>query len=213
MDMNKFLSDIRETADSLGISLLPEDHYALERLRYLDKTINRVKEMALVPVCEGYTPIKDVLIRSTREMSHGQRQILEVIKRLEEAEPGTQLCVYIYDNRVTFSPVSNDGKPLHSYLIFIDEVASEIVPSLFEKRFGCLIAEGKSNVIDSLVSLANDSSVLPLIDLVREEQEPGPIFFCTDPNVWVCYENEADYVVQIDLEDGYLVHRLYKKEV
>lgn len=210
---NDFIESIRETADEYGISLLPEDHYALSRIEYLDKTINRVKEMALVPVCEGYTPIKDVLIQSTSEMSHGQRQILEVIKRLEEAEPGTQLCVYIYDNRVTFSPVSNDGKPLHSYYIFIDEVASEIIPSLFEKRFGCLIAEGKYNVIDSLVSLANDSSVLYLIDFVREEQEPGSIFFGIEPRIHICPESEADYVVQIDLEDGYLVHRLYKKEV
>ena len=209
---NDFINRVRETADSLGISLLPEDEFAIERLRYLDKTINRVKEQALAPICEGYTPIKDFLIQSTSEMSHGQRQILEVIKRLEEAEPGTQLRVYIYDNRITFSPVSNDGKPLHSYYIFIDEVASEIVPSLFEKRFGTLIAEGKYNVIDSLVSLASDSSVLYLIDFVREEQEPGSIFFGIEPRIHICSESEADYVVQLTLEDGDLVYRLYKKE-
>lgn len=209
---NDFIKSVRETADNFGILLTPEDHYALSRIEYLDKTINRVREMSLTPICEGYTPIKDVLIQSISEMSYGQRQVLEVIKRLEEAEPGSLMRVYIYADGVRFYP-SNERKPLHSYLIFIDEVASEIVPSLFEKRFGILIAEGKYNVIDSLVSLANDSSVLYLIDFVREEQEPGSIFFGIEPRIHICSESEADYVVQIDLEDGYLVHRLYKKEV
>ena len=208
---NDFIESVRETADEYGISLLPEDEFVIERLRYLDKTISRVREMSLTPICEGYTPIKDVLIQSISEMSHGQRQILEVIKRLEEAEPGSLLRVYIYADGVRFYP-SNERKPLHSYLVFIDEVASEIVPSLFEKRFGILIAEGKYNVIDSLVSLANDSSVLYLIDFVREEQEPGSIFFGIEPRIHICPKSEADYVVQIDLEDGYLVYRLYKKE-
>ena len=208
---NDFIESIRETADSLGISLLPEDHYALSRLEYLGKTINRVREMSLAHICEGYDLIKDCLIQSISEMSYGQRQVLEVIKRLEEAEPGSLMRVYIYADGVRFYP-SNERKPLRRYYIFIDEVASEIVPSLFEKRFGTLIAEGKYNVIDSLVSLANDSSVLYLIDFVREEQEPGSIFFGIEPRIHICPESEADYVVQIDLEDGYLVYRLYKKE-
>lgn len=133
MDMNKFLSDVRETADSLGISLLPEDHYALSRIEYLDKTINRVREMSLTPICEGYTPIKDVLIRSTREMDYRQRQILDVIDQLDNALPGTQLHVCIYDDRIVSSRAAYGGKLLVCYHIFIDEVASEIIPSLYEE--------------------------------------------------------------------------------
>lgn len=130
---NDFIESIRETADECGILLLPEDKYALERLRYLDKTINRVREMSLAPVCEGYTSIKDVLIRSTREMDYRQRQILDVIDQLDNALPGTQLHVCIYDDRIVSSRAAYGGKLLVCYHIFIDEVASEIIPSLYEE--------------------------------------------------------------------------------
>ena len=131
---NSFINSVRETADECGISLLPEDQTALSRLEYLDKTINRVREMSLTPICEGYTPIKDVLIQSTREMEYRQRQILDVIDQLDNAMPSTQLFVYIYDDRVVCRPSSYGGKLLVCYRIFIDEVASEIVPSLYEEE-------------------------------------------------------------------------------
>ena len=130
---NDFIESIRETADSLGLPLLPEDEYAIARLEYLDKVIHRVREMALTPICEGYTPIKDVLIRSTREMDYRQRQILDVIDQLDNALPGTQLHVCIYDDRIVSSRAAYGGKLLVCYRIFIDEVASEILPSLYEE--------------------------------------------------------------------------------
>lgn len=130
---NDFIESIRETADSLGLPLLPEDEYAIARLEYLDKVIHRVREMSLTLICEGYTPIKDVLIQSTREMEYRQRQILDVIDQLDNALPSTQLYVYIYDDRVVCKPSSYGGKLLVCYRIFIDEVASEILPSLYEE--------------------------------------------------------------------------------
>lgn len=84
---------------------------------------------------------------------------------------------------------------------------------------GTLIAEGKSPVLSSLVELAstlynNNSSILPITNFVRESEEPDHIFFTySSDGITICSENEADYGVYIDLEDGYLVHRLYKKEV
>lgn len=130
---NDFIESVRETADNLGILLTPEDHYALERLRYLDKVIHRVREMSLTLICEGYTPIKDVLIQSTREMEYRQRQIFDVIDQLDNALPGTQLHVCIYDDRIVSSRAAYGGKLLVCYHIFIDEVASEIIPSLYEE--------------------------------------------------------------------------------
>ena len=82
---------------------------------------------------------------------------------------------------------------------------------------GSIISEGKYGVFNFLVVLAstlttNNSSVLPIVDFVRESEEPGQIFFAYDSDgIKICPESESTHAVYIDLEDGYLVPRLYKE--
>lgn len=109
----------------------------------------------------------------------------------------------------------NSGISLSEYDMETMSRMDELIERL---NRGSIISEGKYGVFNFLVELAsilpvNNSSVLPIVDFVKESEEPDHIFFAYNSDgITICSESEADYGVYIDLEDGYLVPRLYRKE-
>lgn len=109
----------------------------------------------------------------------------------------------------------NSGISLSEYDMETMSRMDELIERL---NRGSIISEGKYGVFNFLVELAsilpvNNSSVLPIVDFVKESEEPDRIFFAYNSDgITICSESEADYGVYIDLEDGYLVPRLYRKE-